>query len=449
MFESINPANGEVIGKFKKNDQSYKVIHSAESAFLDWSKASLSQRIKLIESLAHVLENYKEDFGRDISLEMGKKYKDAIAEIEKCAKTARYYASGVEEMLKTEKIQNYAHKAYFRFEPTGGIFAIMPWNFPFWQVMRFVIPTLLSGNVVLLKHATNVFISADNIKKAFDMAGFPAGVFSLLNIGIEQIESVISDPFIKGVTLTGSNVAGSSVGALAGKYFKKSVLELGGSDPFIVLKDSDIKVAAYWAVKSRFQNAGQTCVAAKRWIVEEGVYDMFMEEIIALISGISTGDPFDDSITYGPMARLELAEKVESQMAQLEKLGAKAIIRGERNGCFFTPSLYQLSREISAQFVEELFGPVACIIKAANEFEAIEIANETAFGLGASIWTKDIEKGEILMQQLNAGSVFLNSMVKSDVSMPFGGIGNSGYGRELGDFGLKEFCNVKSYIIEK
>jgi succinate-semialdehyde dehydrogenase/glutarate-semialdehyde dehydrogenase len=449
MFESINPSNGEIIAKFKKNEQPNKVIHSAELAFSGWSKSSLSERIKLIERLGHVLEYNKEDFGRDISLEMGKKYKDAIAEIEKCAKTALYYASAVEEMLKTKKIQNYAHKAYYRFEPTGGIFAIMPWNFPFWQVMRFVIPTLLSGNVVLLKHASNVFISADNIKRAFDLAGFPEGVFSLLNIDIEQIESVISHRFITGVTLTGSNIAGSSVGALAGKYFKKSVLELGGSDPFIVLKDADIKEAAFWAVKSRFQNAGQTCIAAKRWIVDEVVYNIFMEEIVALISGISTGDPFDDSITYGPMARLELAEKVESQMAQLEKLGAKAIIQGERNGCFFTPSLYQLSRETSAQFVEELFGPVACIIKAANEFEAIEIANETSFGLGASIWTKDIEKGEILMKQLNAGSVFLNSIVKSDVSMPFGGIGNSGYGRELGIFGLHEFCNVKSYIIEK
>ena len=409
----------------------------------------MSARINLIENLADVLESKKAEFAKDVSLEMGKKYLDAVAEIEKCAKTAKYYAAAVEHMLEPKKVNNYAHKAYYRSEPTGGIFAIMPWNFPFWQVMRFAIPTILSGNVVLLKHAPNVFISADNIKKAFDLAGFPKGVFSLLNIDIEQVESIVSNSFIKGVTLTGSNIAGSSVGALAGKHLKKSVLELGGSDPFIVLKDADIKEAAFWAVKSRFQNAGQTCIAAKRWIVEEDVYDTFMLEILTLISDISTGDPFNDSITYGPMARLELAEKVERQMLDLENLGATPIVKGKRNGCFFGPSLYLLTREISAQFVEELFGPVACIIKAENELEAVEIANETSFGLGASIWTQELEKGEILMQQINAGSVFFNSMVKSDVSMPFGGIGNSGYGRELGVYGLQEFCNVKSYIIEK
>ncbi|MCP9769784.1 aldehyde dehydrogenase family protein [Lacihabitans sp. LS3-19] len=449
MFESKNPVNGEIIARFEKNEHPEKTIKSAELAFLDWSNTSLAERIKLIENLADVLENKKVEFAKDVSLEMGKRYKDAIAEIEKCAKTAKYYGTAVEDMLEPKKVNNYAHKAYYRSEPTGGIFAIMPWNFPFWQVMRFAIPTILSGNVVLLKHAPNVFISADNIKNAFELAGFPKGVFSLLNIDIDQVEDVISHNFIKGVTLTGSNIAGSSVGALAGKHLKKSVLELGGSDPFIVLKDADIKEAAFWAVKSRFQNAGQTCIAAKRWIVEEEVYDVFMLEILTLISNISTGDPFDDSMTYGPMARLELAEKVECQLADLEHLGATPIVKGKRNGCFFSPSLYQLSKEISVQFVEELFGPVACIIKAENELEAIEIANETCFGLGASIWTQEIEKGEILMQQLKAGSVFLNSMVKSDVSMPFGGIGNSGYGRELGVYGLQEFCNVKSYIIEK
>lgn len=449
MFKSINPVNQEVIAVFEHDLEPKIKIEKAKKAFGTWKNFSLKERQDLIENLAIVLEKNKEKYAAHISLEMGKTLREAIQEIEKCASTAQYYAAHATDFLAGKTVKNQSFKSYYTYEPIGGIFAIMPWNFPFWQVLRFAIPTLLAGNVVLLKHAPNVLISAHNIKDAFAEAGFPDCVFSLLLIDIEQVESVISHDFIKGVTLTGSNLAGSSVGSLGGKYLKKSVLELGGSDPFVVLEGANIEKAVKNAVNSRFQNAGQTCIAAKRWIVEESVYDEFLMEVILKMSEINVGSPFEKNITYGPMARLDLAEKIETQITKLESLGAKAVIKGTRKDCFYSPSLFVLEREISAQFSEELFGPVACIIKAKDHDEAIEIANETNFGLGASIWTEDLELGESLMKKINAGSVFLNSMVKSHPSMPFGGTNQSGYGRELGAYGLQEFCNIKSYIIEK
>jgi succinate-semialdehyde dehydrogenase/glutarate-semialdehyde dehydrogenase len=325
----------------------------------------------------------------------------------------------------------------------------MPWNFPYWQALRFAIPTILAGNVVLLKHAPNVFMSATTLEKLFIEAGFEKGVFQNLFVDIDKIESVVADPFIKGVTLTGSNLAGSSLASLAGKYLKKSVLELGGSDPFVVLADANIENAATFAVKSRFQNAGQTCIAAKRWIVVEDVYEEFLNNVSSKINKLKAGDPFDTETDFGPVARLDLAEKIEGQINFLVNKGAVKLISGVRTGCLITPTLLEINRQLSHSFTEELFGPVACIIKAKDSEEAIEIANETNFGLGASLWTQDLENGENLLQKLNAGNVYLNSMVKSDASMPFGGINQSGYGRELGIYGFHEFCNVKSYIIEK
>lgn len=448
-FKSINPANGEVIASFEEDADYALKIRLGEKSFDRWKNTGIEERIKLMLNLAVILEARKVELAKEISLEMGKTLKSATAEIEKCAVTAKYYCQIAEEQLGSIEVSNYAHKAYYKHEPQGGILAVMPWNFPYWQALRFAIPTILAGNVVLLKHAPNVFLSATKLEKIFNEAGFDEGIFQNLFVGIDKIESIVADHFIKGVTLTGSNTAGSSLASLAGKYLKKSVLELGGSDPFVVLSDANIENAATFAIKSRFQNAGQTCIAAKRWIVVEEVFDEFLESVKNKINKLKVGDPFDVETDFGPIARLDLAEKIEVQTAFLVNSGAKTIIQGTRNGCLLTPTLLEIQRELSMAFSEELFGPVACIIKAKNTEEAIEIANETNFGLGASLWSQNLEKGEQQLQKLHAGSVYLNSMVKSDASMPFGGINQSGFGRELGVYGLYEFCNLKSYIIEK
>jgi succinate-semialdehyde dehydrogenase/glutarate-semialdehyde dehydrogenase len=448
-FKSINPANGEVIASFEEDADYALKIRLGEKSFDRWKNTGIEERIKLMLNLAVILEARKAELAKEISLEMGKTLKSATAELEKCAITAKYYCQIAEEQLGSIEVSNYAHKAYYKYEPQGGILAVMPWNFPYWQALRFAIPTILAGNVVLLKHAPNVFISATTLEKLFIEAGFENGIFQNLLVGIDKIESIVADPFIKGVTLTGSNLAGSSLASLAGKYLKKSVLELGGSDPFVVLADANIENAATFAVKSRFQNAGQTCIAAKRWIVVDEVYEEFLNNVSEKINKLKAGDPFNTESDFGPVARLDLAEKIEGQINFLVKKGAKKLINGVRNGCLLTPTLLKISRDLSHSFTEELFGPVACIIKAKNTDEAIEIANETNFGLGASLWSQNLEEGEHLLQKLNAGSVYLNSMVKSDASMPFGGINQSGFGRELGVYGFYEFCNVKSYIIEK
>lgn len=449
IFKSVNPANGEILASFEEDLDYFSKIRLGEETYSRWKKTDIKDRIALILNLADILEARKAELAKEISLEMGKTLKSATAEIEKCAITAKYYCQIAKEQLKCVEINNYAHKAYYKYEPQGGILAVMPWNFPYWQALRFAIPTILAGNVVLLKHAPNVFMSATKLENIFMEAGFEKGVFQNLFVDIDKIESIVADPFVKGVTLTGSNLAGSSLASLAGKYLKKSVLELGGSDPFVVLADANIENAATFAVKSRFQNAGQTCIAAKRWIVVEEVYEEFLNNVSEKINKLKTGDPFEAETDFGPVARLDLAEKIEGQIDLLVNNGAVKLISGVRKGCLLTPTLLEISRDLSYSFTEELFGPVACIIKAKDTKEAIEIANETSFGLGASLWTQNLEHGEMLLEKLNAGNVYLNSMVKSDASMPFGGINQSGYGRELGVYGLHEFCNVKSYIIEK
>ena len=449
IFKSINPANGEVLASFTEDIDYFSKIRIAEQTYDRWKKADIKERIRLMLNLADILEARKTELAKEISLEMGKTLKSATAEIEKCAITAKYYCRTAEEQLRSIEVKNYAYKAYSQYEPQGGVLAVMPWNFPYWQALRFAIPTILAGNVILLKHAPNVFMSATKLEAIFIEAGFEKGIFQNLLVGIDKIESIVADQFIKGVTLTGSNIAGSSLASLAGKYLKKSVLELGGSDPFLVLADANIDNAATFAVKSRFQNAGQTCIAAKRWIVVEDIYEEFINNVSDKINKLIAGDPFDVATDFGPVARLDLAKKIEGQIDFLVNHGARKLIGGERVGCLLPPTLLEVSRDLSHSFTEELFGPVACITKAKNTEEAIEIANETSFGLGASLWTQDLENGELLLKKLNAGNVYLNSMVKSDASMPFGGINQSGYGRELGVYGLHEFCNVKSYIIEK
>ena len=448
MFKSIYPYSGEVVAEYEEDAAPLQKVEKAHQVFSTWKNKSLAERQQLIVRFAEVLEYRKLEYAKIISLEMGKLYNEALAEVEKCAITTRYYAEHAPEYIQPLVMQSSFPRAYTSFEPMGTILAIMPWNFPFWQALRCAVPNLLLGNTVVLKHASNVMGSALKMQEAFLEAGFPAGAFQALFLSSDKVEQIIADPRIKGVTLTGSGPAGSSVASLAGKYLKKSVLELGGSDPFVVLKDANIQLAAETAVKSRFQNAGQTCIAAKRWIVEEDIYDEFKELTLNLVSKLKLGDPFDTKTTLAPVSREDLAISIEKETNKLIADGAKALLPTEREGCLLSPTILEITRSHSAYYKEELFGPVGFLLKAKNTTEAIEIANETPFGLGASLWTQNMEQAAGLMRQIQAGSVYLNSMVKSEGALPFGGIGESGYGRELGKYGIQEFANVKTYAIQ-
>ena len=451
MFYSINPFNGEKIAEFRilTEREIEEKISKADFAFKTWCRKPLEERIESIRLFASELQKRVEPYSRVISLEMGKILDESVREINKCILTAGFYADHAPDYLQTVNINAKHYKSYYTYEPYGVTLAIMPWNFPFWQALRFAIPNLILGNTVLLKHAPNVLWSAKNIEETFLEAGFAEGVFQTVNADIPEVEKIIADKRVKGVTLTGSSTAGSSVASLAGKYLKKSVLELGGSDPFVVLKDADLALAAKTATLSRFQNSGQTCIAAKRWIVTEEVYEPFKQLILEELNHFKTGDPFDTETTNGPVARLDLAEKIEGQVDFLIQSGAKPLSEWQRENCMIKPMILEVSRGNMLHFTEELFGPVGCLVKAKDENEAIEIANETHYGLGASIWTKDLERGEGLMTQIEAGNVFLNGMVKSEGLIPFGGINGSGYGRELGSYGIHEFAKLKSYVLSK
>ena len=449
MFKSINPYNGELLAEFPVEKDIELKLQKADSAFKTWSKTSLSYRISLVQNFASKLEERSEVYGKVISLEMGKVLQEAAIELNKCVVTTRFYAENAESYLEPHILNTRYHKSYYAFEPMGAILSIMPWNFPFWQALRFAIPNILLGNTVLLKHAPNVLWSAKNIEETFREAGFEEGIFQCINVDIPEVEKVISDNRVKGVTLTGSSTAGSSVAALAGKYLKKSVLELGGSDPFIVLKDANIEDAVKMATLSRFQNAGQTCIAAKRWIIEDSIYEVFKERVLEEVNTLKVGNPLETGITTGPVARPDLAEKIEGQVKSLISGGANSLTEWQRTNCMIQPQVLEVSRTLSSSFTDELFGPVACLIKANDEEEAVKIANETSFGLGASLWTSDLEKGESLMHRINAGAVYLNGMTKSEGAIPFGGTNNSGYGRELAVYGMHEFANIKSYAISK
>jgi succinate-semialdehyde dehydrogenase/glutarate-semialdehyde dehydrogenase len=350
-------------------------------------------------------------------------------------------------MLQPKLITSDAQQSYISYEPKGIILAIMPWNFPYWQVFRFAIPNLLAGNTALLKHASNVSGCALAMEDLFLEAGFPEGAFQALLVNSKNIEPVIADPRVQGVTLTGSTSAGMSVGALAGKYIKKSVLELGGSDPFIVLKDADLDEAARIAVKARMQNAGQSCIAAKRWIVEEAVLGDFTDKVSNILGHMRQGDPFNPETDLGPMARPDLAAELAQQLKQTVAQGASLTLGGQHQEANFVPTLLTGVQPGMTAFEEETFGPLAVIIKAANEDHAIQLANQTPFGLGSSLWTTDLDKARRLARQIDSGNVFINAMVRSDARLPFGGVKQSGYGRELSFEGTHEFLNVKTVYI--
>ncbi len=448
-FRSINPATGRVIETVEEHTaaQAGQILNAVDAAFQQWKATSFAERSRLMKRAAGLLRAKKETYARMMAEEMGKPITQAIAEAEKCALACDYYAEHAEEFLKQEAVATDAGKSYVRYEPLGTVLAIMPWNFPFWQVFRFAAPALMAGNACVLKHASNVPRCALAIEQAFREAGFPENAFRTLLTGSAQVEQVIAHPAIRAVTLTGSNRAGASVAAIAGKHIKKTVLELGGSDPFIVLADAEMGGCAAGAAASRLVNAGQSCIAAKRFIVVNERVNEFEEAIAALMNGKTIGDPLDPATEIGPLARSEFVDELERQVNESVAQGARLVTGGRRvprAGFFYAPTVLGSVRKGMPAFDEEVFGPVAAVIAVADEEEAIRVANDHIYGLGASIWTRDTEKAERLAARIDAGHVAINGIVKSDPRLPFGGVKASGYGRELGCHGIREFVNVKS-----
>ncbi len=452
MFQSINPYTRSVVFEHTEHTaaQVDQLLDKSHQTFLQWKKRSFRQRGELFDRLADLLRKNKETFATLITTEMGKIISESRAEVEKCAWLCNHYAQHAEEMLKPEMFATDAGKSYLRFDPVGIVYGIMPWNFPFWQVFRAAVPTMMAGNTFVLKHAPNVIGSAKAIEQLFAEAGFPENAFTHLIIPVELSEKVIAHPYVEGVTLTGSQRAGSIVAAQAGKYLKKSVLELGGSDPYIVLKDAEFNVSCKTGVCSRFLNAGQVCISAKRFIVEEPVLEQFMEEQKRLLESMVLGDPMKEDTEMGPMARPDLLENIEQQVNRSVERGAQILCGGKRrddHSLFYEPTLIAGVKKGMPVFDEETFGPVSVVIPAKDPADAIRIANDTPFGLGASLWTQDLELAEKLAAQIEAGAVFINGMTKSDPRLPFGGTKRSGYGRELAYPGIREFVNQKTVWI--
>jgi succinate-semialdehyde dehydrogenase/glutarate-semialdehyde dehydrogenase len=452
-IKSINPATGKEIQSFPEHspEEIEKIVTKAGEAFKNWRNVAFSERGILMKKAAAILRDKSNIYGRVITQEMGKPLSQAIAEVEKCALVCDYYAENAEKILTPEVVSTDASESYLQFEPLGVILAVMPWNYPFWQVFRFAVPALMAGNVALLKHASNVPLSALAIEEIFSQAGFPSGTFTTLLSGPQNIEQIISLPAVKGVTLTGSEAAGRQVAAISGKYLKKIVLELGGSDPFIVLPDADLETAARAAIAGRLINNGQSCVAAKRFIIVKSVYTDFEQKLVKLMRQVKVGDPLELPTELGPLAREDLRVELERQVKRSCENGAVILCGGQRikgPGFYFQPTLLANVHKGMPAYDEELFGPVAALIQVEDEEEAVNVANDTAFGLGASIWTGDRKKAVRLANRLESGMVFINGIVKSDPRLTFGGIKNSGYGRELADYGIKEFVNIKTVWIK-
>jgi succinate-semialdehyde dehydrogenase/glutarate-semialdehyde dehydrogenase len=451
-FRSINPADGNTLGEFDActDAELETALAAAAAAAPGWRQQALDERAALVRRAADVVRQRREELARLMTLEMGKPIREARAEIEKCAWVCEYYAGEGAAFLADEPVESDAGRSFIAWQPLGTVLAVMPWNFPFWQVFRFAAPALVAGNTGLLKHASNVPQCALAIEDVFADAGFPAGVFRTLMIESSRVAEVIADPRVQAVTLTGSEPAGRQVAATAGSHLKKTVLELGGSDPFIVLEDADLELAVEQAVTSRFLNTGQSCIAAKRFIVVEPVADAFVEQFRAAVEALGTGDPLDEANRLGPMARTDLREELHRQVEESIAQGAEAVT-GCRippgPGAFYPPSILDRVVPGMCAWSEELFGPVASIIRVADEAEAVRVANDTEFGLGGSVWTRDSARGERIARQLECGCAFVNGLVKSDPRLPFGGVKHSGYGRELSILGMREFLNAKTVWI--
>jgi succinate-semialdehyde dehydrogenase/glutarate-semialdehyde dehydrogenase len=450
---TINPATGETLKTFVPltSQEIEAKISLADTAFKAYRQTEISQRSQWLNQAAAILEQDAPKFGQLMTLEMGKTLKSAIAEVQKCAWVCRFYAEKAASFLADVPISTDATRSFVRYQPLGAILAVMPWNFPFWQVFRFAAPALMAGNVGILKHASNVPQSALAIEAILREAGFPEGVFQTFLITASQVESVINDERIQAATLTGSEPAGISLACAAGKQIKKTVLELGGSDPFIVLDSANLDEAVTTAVTARMLNNGQSCIAAKRFIVVNSIADDFTQRLVAQYQSLKVGDPMLDDTDIGPLATPEILADLEYQVKETIALGGKALIGGkplsERRGNFYPPTILTDIPPGSPGEKEEFFGPVALLFRVANLDEAIALANDTPFGLGASAWTNNLEECERLINEIEAGAVFINGMVKSDPRLPFGGIKRSGYGRELGIEGIHEFVNIKTIWI--
>ncbi len=452
-MQSINPYTGEIIATYQVHSrlETLAIIDKVQQAWKIWKKRPTEERAALIAKLGELMEQKKHALASLITNEMGKPIRESIAEIEKCIGLCRYHSLKENAGAASSSINTEAAESYVSFEPMGIVFAIMPWNFPFWQVMRFAIPNLAAGNAALLKHAPNVTGCALAIEKLFLEAGFTENTFRVLVIPHEEAETVIAHPHTIGVTLTGSGRAGSAVAALAGKHLKKSVLELGGSDPFIVFADADLGNTCLMGVKSRMINTGQVCISAKRFLVENAVFDEFISETLSLMQALKAGDPMLPDTDIGPMARPDLVEQIAKQVNTSIAMGAKLLAGGSpvpANPMIFQPTLLTNVKAGMPVLDEETFGPVSVVIPFETVDEAITLANNTPFGLAASVWTNDIDKAKYVGQRLACGGVFVNSMTKSDPRLPFGGIKASGYGRELSAFGIREFLNIKTYWID-
>jgi succinate-semialdehyde dehydrogenase / glutarate-semialdehyde dehydrogenase len=449
---SINPATGEKLKVFSAfNDAEIeKRLNRAERAFLHHRREPFEKRAQLMMAAASLLEQEKDELARTITLEMGKLFRAAVEEVEKCVRGCRFYAENGERFLEDEPAQTDAARSYVRYEPLGPVLAIMPWNFPFWQVFRFAAPALIAGNVGVLKHAANVPQCALAIEKILCRAGFDEGVFQTLLIETNQVEKVIVDPRIKAVTLTGSEKAGSAVASTAARQIKKSVLELGGSDPFIVMPSADFESALNTAVKARTINSGQSCIAAKRFAVADEIYDRFLDQFVQRMRELKVGDPFDETTELGPLATEQILQGVHDQVQKSIASGAKLLTGGNRihgPGFFYEPTVLVDVPKESPAYREEVFGPVASVFRVRDAADAVELANDSAFGLGASAWTNDPAEQELFASELESGMVFINAMVASDPRLPFGGVKRSGFGRELGAAGIREFTNTKTIWI--
>ncbi len=454
MLEVINPATGERVRAYDEMtpDEVNAVVEAAHQAFLAWRKTDFPHRAELMKKAAAVLREREQAYAELMAVEMGKPVRDGRAEVQKCAWVCDYYAENAESILRNEIIPTEAAKSYVAFQPIGVVLAVMPWNFPFWQVFRFAAPALMAGNAGVLKHASNVPGSALAIEEVFRDAGFPDNLFRTLLIGSRHVEAVIDHARVKAVTLTGSTPAGRAVAAQAGRALKKTVLELGGSDPYVILEDADLEEAVATCVTSRLINAGQSCIAAKRFVVVEPLRERFEKLFVAQMKARKMGDPLQEDTVVGPQARHDLRDELHQQVKKSIELGAKCLLGGEipeGPGAFYPPTVLADVKKGMPAYDEELFGPVAAIIAVKDEAEAIRVANDSVFGLGAAVFTRDRDRGErIATTELEAGCCFVNTFVRSDPRLPFGGIKESGYGRELSHYGIKEFVNIKTVYVK-
>ena len=451
-IESINPATGKTLRRFQPLPATAieAALGRATRAFARWRAVPTEARGSCMLKAAQILRERKQALGRLITMEMGKPIFQSVAEVEKCAWACEYFAENTRTLLADEPVATQAYKSCVRFAPLGVVCAIMPWNFPFWQVFRFAAPALMSGNVAVLKHAARVPQCALAIEAVFRRAGVPKGVFQTLLVGSAAMGRILADPRIAAVTLTGSEAAGVAVARVAGEHLKKVVLELGGSDPFVVLKDADLSRCCRVAAEARTINSGQSCIAAKRFVVDTAVAEEFTARFVEQMEALRVGDPLDDTTEVGPLAREDLRVELHRQVQKSVRRGARLLTGGRmlaRPGFFYAPTVLADVAPGMPAYEEEIFGPVASVIVARGEDDAVRIANDSCFGLGASVWSRDVERAEALARRIEAGTVFVNDFVKSDPRLPFGGVKRSGYGRELGAYGIKEFTNIQTIVV--